>query len=223
MARRHGTAVDLDSEAMPDRVVRDFPLFPLGIVALPHELVPLHIFEERYRTMIGECLQRGAEFGIVWAGEDGVRPVGCAMEITEVLERMADGRMNILTRGTRPFRIIDEQHDLPYPAGTVEFLTDKTEQSDGKSVAAAHEAYGALVEQATDQPPDAEELTTMTAYEMAATVDFGLEAKQGLLDLRSENARLRLVTRLFRAASKRLDFIERAQERARSNGKVRFS
>ena len=63
----------------------------------------------------------------------------------------------------------------------------------------------------------------MTAYQMAATVDFGLAAKQGLLDLRSENARLRLVTRLFRAAMKRLDFIERARERARSNGRVRFS
>jgi hypothetical protein len=57
---------------------------------------------------------------------------------------------------------------------------------------------------------------------MAATVDFGLDAKQGLLDLRAENARLRLVTRLFRAAIKRLDFVDRAQARARSNGKVRF-
>ncbi|HEY7619114.1 MAG TPA: LON peptidase substrate-binding domain-containing protein [Solirubrobacteraceae bacterium] len=208
---------------MPDRVVRDFPLFPLGVVALPHELVPLHIFEERYRTMIGECLDRGTEFGIVWAGEEGVRPVGCAMEITEVLERMDDGRLNILTRGTRPFRIVDEQHNLPYPAGTVEFLSDKSEKADAKTRAAAHEAYGSLVEQATDRTPDADELDSMSAYEMAATVDFGLEAKQGLLDLRSENARLRLVTRLFRAASKRLDFIERAQARARSNGKVRFS
>jgi Lon protease-like protein len=208
---------------MPDRVVRDFPLFPLGTVALPHELVPLHIFEERYRTMIGECMERGTEFGIVWEGEDGVRPIGCAMEITEVLERMEDGRLNIVTRGTRPFRIVDEQHNLPYPAGTVEFLTDKVEQPDPKTQAAAHEAYGSLVEQATDRTPDAEELGTMSAYEMAATVDFGLDAKQGLLDLRSENARLRLVTRLFRAASKRLDFIERAQARARSNGKVRFS
>jgi Lon protease-like protein len=208
---------------MPDRVVRDFPLFPLDIVALPNELVPLRIFEERYRTMIGECLEREAEFGIVWAGEEGVRPIGCAVEITEVLERMEDGRMNILTRGTRPFRIVDEQHDLPYPAGTIEFLTDKTEDADAKTRTAAHEAYGSLVEQATDRVPDAEELDAMTAYEMAATVDFGLEAKQGLLDLRSENARLRLVTRLFRAASKRLDFIERAQARARSNGKVRFS
>ena len=62
----------------------------------------------------------------------------------------------------------------------------------------------------------------MTAYAMAATVDFGLDAKQGLLDLRSEKARLRLVTRLFRAAMKRLDLVERAHERARSNGKVKF-
>jgi Lon protease-like protein len=208
---------------MPDRVVRDFPLFPLGIVALPHELVPLHIFEERYRTMIAECLERGGEFGIVWSDDEGVRAVGCAMEITDVLERMDDGRMNILTRGTRPFRIIDERHDLAYPAGTVEFLADKAERADARTQTAAHEAYGALVVQATDSEPDPEELGAMTAYQMAATVDFGLEAKQGLLDLRSENARLRLVTRLFLAATKRLDFIERARERARSNGRVRFS
>jgi len=208
---------------MPDRVVRDFPLFPLGIVALPHELVRLHIFEERYRTMVGECLERGSEFGIVWSDDEGVRPVGCAVEITDVLERMDDGRLNILTRGTRPFRIVDEQHDLAYPAGTVEFLTDKAERADTRTQNAAHEAYGELVTQATDHEPDADELTAMTAYQMAATVDFGLDAKQGLLDLRSENARLRLVTRLFRAAMKRLDFIERAQERARSNGRVRFS
>jgi Lon protease-like protein len=208
---------------MPDRVVRDFPLFPLGIVALPHELVPLHIFEERYRTMIGECIERRSEFGIVWAQDEELRPVGCAVEVAEVLERMDDGRMNILTRGTRPFRIVAEQEDLPYPAATVEFLLDKEEDPDAGTREAAHQAYNELVEEATDQSLDREDLEAMSAYEMAATVDFGLEAKQGLLDLRSENARLRLVARLFRAAVKRLDFIERAQERARSNGKVRFS
>src|SRR5919107_6036237 len=105
----------------------ELPLFPLGVVALPHELVPLHIFEERYKTMIGECLERETEFGIVWAADDGLRPVGCAMEITEVLERMDDGRLNILTRGTRPFRVVAERDALPYPAGTVEFLEDKDE------------------------------------------------------------------------------------------------
>src|SRR3954452_10918942 len=208
---------------MAGDVVPDFPLFPLGIVALPHELVPLHIFEPRYRTMMGECLENGTEFGIVLAAEDAQRPIGCAMEIAEVLERMEDGRLNILTRGTRPFRIVEERDDLAYPAGTVEFLVDKAEAADANTQSAAHEAYGVLVEHATDRQPDAEDLQTMTAYQMAATVDFGLEAKQGLLDLRSENARLRLVPRLFRAAMKRLDFIERARERARSNGKVRFS
>jgi Lon protease-like protein len=207
---------------MSGEVVRDFPLFPLGIVALPHEVVPLHIFEERYRTMIGECLERDSEFGIVWAGDDGLRPIGCAVEIAEVLERMEDGRLNILTRGTRPFRIVDQRDDFPYPSGTVEFLIDKEEDADEGTADTAHEAYGELVEQATDRTLEPEELVTMTAYEMAATVDFGREAKQGLLDLRSENARLRLVGRLFRAAIKRLAFIERAQERARSNGKVRF-
>ena len=98
-------------------MVRDFPLFPLGIVALPSELVPLHIFEERYRTMIGECLDQGTEFGILWLSDDGLRPIGCACEITQVLERMDDGRMNILTRGTRAFRVVERQEELPYPAG----------------------------------------------------------------------------------------------------------
>ncbi len=207
---------------MPDRVVPDFPLFPLGLVALPHEYVPLHIFEPRYRTMIAECLEQEREFGIVWAGEDGQRPIGCAMRIDRVLERMDDGRLNILTQGTRPFRIVEQQDDRPYPAGTIEFLSDKPEEPNERTREAAHAAYAELVAQATDRTLDESELEPLTAYAMAATVDFGLEAKQGLLDLRSENARLRLVTRLFRAALKRLDFIERAQARAQSNGKVRF-
>jgi Lon protease-like protein len=207
---------------MPAIVVRDFPLFPLGLVALPYEYVPLHIFEERYKAMVDECLADGREFGIVWASDDGIRPVGCAVEITEILERLEDGRLNILTRGTRPFRVVEEGHDHPYPSGTIEFLDDKDEDPDAGTQQAAHEAYAELVEQATDKVLDEDDVSALSAYRMAATVEFGLEAKQGLLDLRSENARLRLVTRLFRAATKRLDFIERAQARARSNGKVRF-
>ena len=203
--------------------MRDFPLFPLDLVALPSEIVPLHIFEERYKTMIGECLERDSPFGIVWTSDEGLRPIGCACEITEVLDRLEDGRMNILTRGTLPFRLLSRQEDLPYPAGEVEFLADKEEERDERALAAAHEAYADLVERATDRRPEESELTPMGAYDMAATVDFGLDAKQGLLDLRSENARLRLVARLFRAAIRRLDFAERAQAWARGNGKVRFS
>ena len=203
-------------------LVRDFPLFPLGLVALPTELVPLHIFEERYKTMIGRCLDEGSEFGIVWMAEDGLRPVGCACEIAEVVERMEDGRINLIARGTRPFRIEARQEELPYPAGTVEFLSDRSEDPDADAADAAHAAYADLVNEATDREADRGEIDAMSAYQMAATVEFGLDAKQGLLDLRSETARLRLVTRLFRAALKRLDFVNRAQARARSNGRVHF-
>jgi len=208
---------------MPDRHAQDFPLFPLGIVALPGELIPLHIFEERYKTMMNECLRDEREFGIVWLSEDGLREVGCAVRIEKVLERMDDGRMNLLARGTRPFRVLERQSHLAYPAGVIEFVEDRRDAIDPELVRAAHEAYADLVKQATDRDPDQQELAEMSAYAMAATVDFGLDAKQGLLDLRSENARLRLVTRLFRAAIKRLEFVDRAQERARSNGKVRFN
>jgi Lon protease-like protein len=208
---------------MPERIVSEFPLFPLDLVALPHEIVPLHIFEERFKTMMEHCLEESSEFGIVWLSDDGLRPVGCACEITEVLERTEDGQMNLLTRGTRPFRIVEREDKLPYPAGTVEFLSDREEEPDGGTLELAHEMYAELVERATDQRPESGDLAEMSAYAMAATVDFGLDAKQGLLDLRSENARLRLVTRLFRAAMKRLEFVSRAQARARSNGKVRFT
>ena len=205
------------------QLVQNFPLFPLGLVALPSELIPLHIFEERYKTMIGRCLDEESEFGIVWLGEDGLQPVGCACEIVEVLERLPDGRINLVARGTRVFRITSRQEDLPYPAGTVEFLEDRDEVLDAQAAAGAHIAYADLVKQATDRTPETGEIEAMTAYEMAATVEFGLDAKQGLLDLRSETARMRLVARLCRAAIKRLDFIDRAQARARSNGKVHFS
>jgi Lon protease-like protein len=204
-------------------LLRDFPLFPLGLVALPSELIPLHIFEDRYKAMIARCLEEESEFGIVWLADDGLREIGCACEIAEILERMPDGRINLVARGTRVFRIEERQDALAYPAGTVEFLEDGDEEVDPMAAAAAHIAYADLVEQATDRTPELAEIEFMSAYAMAATVEFGLDAKQGLLDLRSESARLKLVARLCRAAIKRLDFIDRAQARARSNGKVNFT
>jgi len=212
---------------MPERLTRGFPLFPLGIVALPTESVPLHIFEDRYRRMIDRCIIAGPEssereFGIVWLSDQELKPVGCACEIEKVLERMDDGRLNILALGTRPFRLVERQDDLPYPAGVVEFLAEEVEEVDPHAARAARELYGELVEQATDQRLEEHELSNMDAYEMAATVEFGSDAKQELLELRSENARLRLLTLLLRAAIKRIELVDRAQARARSNGKVRF-
>jgi Lon protease-like protein len=210
--------------------------------------------------MIERCLsaEPGSpqrEFGIIWLSDEELKEVGCACEIERVLERMDDGRLNIVALGTRPFRLLERQDELPYPAGVVEFLDDSYENENEdedeneageeeseaiESAAAAggppggddddaedaptlaRELYRELVEQATDRQLSAEELAAMGAYEMAATVEFSVAAKQELLELRSESARLRLLAMLLRAALDRLELIDRAQARAASNGKVRF-
>jgi Lon protease-like protein len=212
---------------MPEPVAKGFPLFPLGIVALPSESVPLHIFEDRYRRMIEQCLDAergslGREFGIVWLSEEELKPVGCSCEVEQLVERLDDGRLNIIARGTRPFRLLRRQEDLAYPAGVVEFLGEADETPDTSAAESARELYRELVMQATDRELETAELEQLDAYKMAATVEFGVEAKQELLELRSENARMRLLALLIRAAIERLESIERAQIRALSNGKVRF-
>lgn len=201
---------------------RDFPLFPLRLVALPGELVPLHIFEERYQALVERCLNEPTEFGIVCASDEGLRETGCACEIAEILERFDDGRINLVARGTRPFRLHDRQENLPYPAGAVEFLADVASDAGVDLLAEVHEAYAELVRQATDRDPDLVEIAEMSAYDMAATVEFNVDSKQQLLELRAESARLDLLLSLLRAAMRKLDFVERAQARARSNGKVRL-
>jgi Lon protease-like protein len=212
---------------MEERALRGFPLFPLGIVALPGEKVPLHIFEDRYKRMIEHCLEgeRGSlerAFGIVWLSEAELKPIGCACEVDEVLERLDDGRLNILVHGIQPFRLLERQEDLPYPAGLVELLGELDEDADAEAARIARELYGELVQQATDRELTAEELEQLDSYGMAATVEFGVEAKQQLLELRSENERLRLLAPLLKKALERLALVERAQARAMSNGKVRF-
>src|SRR5436190_914530 len=102
-----------------------FPLFPLGLVLLPQELVPLHIFEDRYKLMMGECLEREEEFGIVWLSDDGLRDIGCTARITQVIERFDDGRLNILVEGAQPFRLLRRIEDMPFPAGDVELRSEE--------------------------------------------------------------------------------------------------
>jgi Lon protease-like protein len=198
-----------------------FPLFPLGIVMLPTELVPLHIFEERYKLMIGECLDEEREFGIVWMSDDGLSEIGCAGQITQVLEKMDDGRMNILVQGTRPFRLVERIPDLPYPAGTIELLDDDEADASEDVLGAARERYAALVERVTDRRPEDAELEALDSYGMAATIEFAPSPKQELLEERSEARRLELVSEMLESTLKKLDASEHAGELARTNGKLR--
>ena len=205
---------------MGDRY-ESFPIFPLPLVLLPTELAPLHIFEERYKRMINLCIEETAEFGIVWLGDDGLAEVGCTARITELIDRMDDGRMNILVRGERPFRLLRRVEELPYPAGDIEVLEDDQEASTSHAEA-ARSSYAEVVEKATDERPNDEDLAGMDAYGMAATIELEPALKQKLLDSRSEDERLEMVEELFERAVERLERAEHVSEVARSNGKVRF-
>jgi Lon protease-like protein len=202
-----------------------FPLFPLGLVLLPSEVVPLHIFEERYKLMIGQCLESDGEFGIVWLSDDGLREVGCTARVTQVIAELEDGRLNILVAGGRPFRLLRRIDDMPFPAGEVEMLDDSDGDADEdvELAAEARSRYADLVEQVTDERPSADDLEDLDAYGMAATIEFDPPPKQELLELRSERERLAQVRDLFASTMKRIAHSEEAGELARSNGHIRFS
>jgi Lon protease-like protein len=200
--------------------IERFPLFPLGLVLLPGELVPLHIFEERYKQMIGECLDQEREFGILWLAEDELKEVGCAARVTRVLERFEDGRLNILAEGTTPFRMERRIGDLAYPAGDVVLLDDDPD-TDEEALERARGTYADLVEEVTDARPEPETLSGMDAYGMAATVDINPAAKQALLELRSEPARLEQLEGLFGEALRRIRTAARVAEQASGNGHLK--
>jgi Lon protease-like protein len=207
---------------VPSERQTDYPLFPLPIVLLPTEVVPLHIFEDRFKAMVSMCLDQQRQFGVIWLSDDGLRDVGCSAAVEEVLEELEDGRMNLLVRGTIPFRLVERSEEHAFPAGTIDPLDDRSEKAGNKTAEAARSSYADLLEKATDERPEPTVLEEMTAYEMAATVDIGLDVKQGLLELRSEQARLRLLARLFKDGLERLEIARRIGERAQSNGKVKF-
>jgi Lon protease-like protein len=197
-----------------------FPLFPLGLVLLPGEVVPLHIFEDRFKQMIGECLDEEREFGILWLADDELKEVGCAARVARVLERFEDGRLNILAEGTTPFRMERRIGDMAYPAGDVVLLDDEPD-SDDAALERARTTYADLVEEVTDARPEAETLAGLGAYGMAATVDINPAAKQALLELRSEPARLEQLGGLFAEALRRIRTAARVAEQASGNGHLK--
>ena len=211
---------------MLNRRTEGFPLFPLGIVALPTETrAAAHLrgsLPAHDRGVPGGRAGRGREFGIVWLSEEELKPIGCACEIERVLERMEEGRMNILVRGTQPFRLLERQDDYPYPAGIVEPLLDSEEELDADTARIARELY-ARAGRAGDR---------QASERGGAGRDGRLhDGGDGRVRRRRQAgaARAALGERahapahlLLRAAIKRLELVERAQARARSNGKVRF-
>ena len=187
---------------------------------LPTEKVPLHIFEPRYKELIGECLADDADFGLVLADEHGRRDVGTRAHVVQVLQVFDDGRLNIVVEGRERFRVIDEIEGRSYPAGEIEPLEDEGDPPGTEDVERAVALFADLVETAeaeVDQPnPESEQLS----FELAARVDFGSDLKQELLELRSERARLHRLVELLELALKGLKAEREVRERAATNGRL---
>ncbi len=202
----------------------DIPLFPLNVVLMPGAPLPLHIFEDRYKQMVDECLQQESEFGMVFADESGTRKVGCTAKIVELVERYDDGRMLILVEGSRRFRLNNVLTGKPYYVGEIEFFEEEPEEPDVQTL--AEECIALLervVEAATEgsvgieiEPP-----YRNLSFAIAGRVEFEAETRQQILELTSEKERLEKVKELLTSAAERLERERQAREMAQTNGHLR--
>jgi Lon protease-like protein len=195
-------------------------LFPLGVVLLPTERIPLHIFEPRYRELIGECLDEGREFGLLLADDEGMRDVGTRAAVTSVLERFDDGRLNIVVEGRERFRLVELTSGRSFQTGEVEPIEDDPGRPQPADV---ERALGLLRRLGEIAGADVEELgvtSEVPSFELAAHVDFEPHLKQQLLELRSEPERLVRLTDLLEGAAQALEVQQESKRIAQGNGRV---
>jgi len=198
-------------------------LFPLGIVLLPTEQVPLHIFEERYKELIAECLADEQEFGLLFADAEGVREIGTRTGVIEVLARLEDGRMNVVIEGRERFRLVELTRGRSFQTGQVEPFADDDDPAAADSVGRALELFNRLRELTGSDVEVPAADSSQLSFELAARVELPAEAKQELLQEASERIRVDRVGELLVDATVTVERQRRAAERAASNGKVDFS
>jgi Lon protease-like protein len=177
--------------------VYKIPLFPIGVVMLPDMLLPLHIFEERYKQMITECMQADKPFGIVLFDGQSMHAVGCMARITRVIKRYDDGRMDILTRGERRFVVQQWIEEQAYMEGQVLFFDDEQEKApadklSGRIASALKLLEEVLGEEARELFPDDSGSIDpkQLAFAIAALEGFTPAERQGVLQMTSLSERL---------------------------------
>ena len=199
------------------------PLFPLQIVALPGTAVPLHIFEDRYKTMVGDCERNGTEFGIVLAKDGGVVNAGCTVIVESVIERYDDGRFDIVTRGQRRFILHSLDKNLDWLRGEVEYFEDDDftpveprlrlrAMECFRAVRAALEAAG---RNAGESEPDPEH--PLLSFQLSQTLD-DLDFQSLILRSRSEADRLRKFVEFAEGYVPRTEYIAKMKRVAATNG-----
>jgi Lon protease-like protein len=201
--------------------VAEIGLFPLALVLAPTERVPLHIFEPRYKELIGECIADAEPFGLLLEDDSGRRDIGTLAGVREVVHVFDDGRMNILVEGRDRFRVTEWTDGRTYPTAEVEPLEDEDdsqpETSATEQALALFRQLAAVAEAEIEEPDGA---SGSLAFEIAAHVDFGTHPKQELLELRSERERLQRLTELLEQALAAMVREREIRERAATNGRV---
>jgi Lon protease-like protein len=200
--------------------VPELGLFPLGVVLLPTEQMPLHIFEDRYQELIRECLELDQEFGLVYADEEGLREVGTRAVVTDVLDDFEDGRMNVLVEGRARFRLVELTSGRSFHTGLVDAFEEEDDPAEPDDTARALGLFRRLVELTGSEveAPPAE--SRQFSFELAGRFEFAPELKQRLLQLRSERRRVKLLCEFLAAAAVAVEREREAAQRAASNGKV---
>jgi Lon protease-like protein len=203
--------------------VDEIGLFPLGLVLLPTEQVPLHIFEPRYRELIAECLDASEPFGLVFADDEGLRPVGTLASVVEVIDRFEDGRLNVVVEGGERFRLVELTEGRSFHTGTIEPLGDRQDPAPADEVERAVAVFTRLVELtgAEVEPPDVDVETP--SFAIAARFELAPELKLELLEETSERVRLTRLCEILETAAAAVERQRAIAELARTNGHARPS
>jgi Lon protease-like protein len=202
--------------------VSQLGLFPLPLVLLPTERVPLHIFEERYRELIGECLDTDREFGLVYADDDGFRDIGTRARVTEVLARRSDGRMDILVEGGDRFRLLEVTTGRSFHTGEVAPVEDEDDPAVPKSIDRALRLFESLRELTGSDVDVPEADAAQLSFILAGLVEFSPDDKLQLLRAVSERRRMDQVCVLLEHAIATTRRVRGAAERAATNGRVQL-
>ena len=196
-------------------------LFPLPIVLVPTERIPLHIFEPRYRELIDECVENDTEFGLALATGDGaVHEIGTRAAVVDVLEVLDDGRLNVIVEGGERFRLLELTSGRSFTTGIVEPVEDEDDPADPTDVERALQVFGELATAAESDVDVPNPASATLDLELAARVDFDVDAKQELLALTSPRVRMARLVELLETSLEAVRAERALRERAGRNGKV---
>jgi len=194
------------------------PLFPLELVLLPGTPLPLHIFEPRYKEMIGECIAADTPFGIVRALEEGIAGIGCTAEIITVTKEYPDGRMDLVCEGRKRFEVLELNRDRSFLQAEVLIVPDEPGVEIQEERAKAVQLHLEIMSLAgAVQDLSAADQNQLSFY-LAGSLPLDLDFKQNLLSMRSEGQRLQAVAAYLEKLLPRLRHAARAREKAGGNG-----